>query len=38
MGNQQGSSEMLPVGSYMFQIDLGGDGSIDEQGWLYITK
>jgi gliding motility-associated-like protein len=37
-GNYQGSSEMLPVGSYLYQIDLGGDGSIDVQGWLYITK
>lgn len=38
MGNYQGSNEMLPVGSYLYQIDLGGDGSIDSQGWLYITK
>jgi gliding motility-associated-like protein len=37
-GNLQGSSEMLPVGSYMYQIDLEGDGTIDVQGWLYITK
>jgi gliding motility-associated-like protein len=37
-GNYQGRSEMLPVGSYLYQIDLGSDGSIDEQGWLYITK
>ena len=37
-GNYQGSSEMLPVGSYLYQIDLGGDGTIDSQGWLYITK
>ena len=37
-GNYQGSSEMLPVGSYLYQIDLGGDGTIDDQGWLYITK
>ena len=37
-GNYQGSSEMLPVGSYLFQIDLDGDGTIDSQGWLYITK
>jgi gliding motility-associated-like protein len=37
-GNYQGSSEMLPVGSYLYQIDLGGNGSIDVQGWLYITK
>jgi gliding motility-associated-like protein len=29
---------MLPVGSYFYQIDLEGDGSIDSQGWLYITK
>jgi hypothetical protein len=29
---------MLPVGSYLYQIDLGSDGSIDEQGWIYITK
>ncbi|WP_374505928.1 FG-GAP-like repeat-containing protein [Flavobacterium sp.] len=37
-GNLQGSSEMLPTGSYMYQVDLGGDGTIDSQGWLYITK
>ena len=37
-GNYQGSSEMLPIGSYLYQIDLDGDGSIDEQAWLYITK
>jgi gliding motility-associated-like protein len=24
--------------SYMYQIDLNGDGTIDAQGWLYITK
>jgi hypothetical protein len=29
---------MLPTGSYLYQVDLGGDGSIDEQGWIYITK
>jgi hypothetical protein len=29
---------MVPVGSYLYQIDLGGDGTIDSQGWLYITK
>ena len=37
-GNYQGSSEILPIGSYLYQIDLDGDGSIDEQAWLYITK
>jgi gliding motility-associated-like protein len=37
-GSYQGSGEMLPTGSYLYQVDLGGDGSIDEQGWIYITK
>ena len=37
-GNYEGNNEMLPVGSYLYQIDLGSDGSIDSQGWLYITK
>jgi gliding motility-associated-like protein len=37
-GNYQGRSEMLPAGSYFYQIDLGSDGTIDEQGWMYITK
>ncbi len=37
-GHYEGRNEMLPVGSYLYQIDLGGDGSIDSQGWLYITK
>jgi gliding motility-associated-like protein len=38
IGNYQGSNEMLPIGSYFYQIDLNGDGTIDAQGWLYITK
>jgi gliding motility-associated-like protein len=37
-GNYQGRSEMLPTGSYFYQIDLGSDGTIDKQGWMYITK
>lgn len=37
-GNYQGRSEMLPAGSYFYQIDLGSDGTIDEQAWMYITK
>ncbi len=37
-GNYQGRSEMVPVGSYLYRIDLDSNGSIDEQGWLYITK
>ncbi len=32
-------NESLPSsGSYMYQIDLDGNGTIDAQGWLYITK
>ena len=37
-GHYKDNSEKLPTsGSYFYQIDLGGDGSIDAQGWLYIT-
>ena len=38
-GHYKDYDEKLPTsGSYFYQIDLGGDGSIDAQGWLYITK
>ena len=37
-GTYQGSGEILPSGSYLYQIDLNGDGSMDSEGWLYITK
>ncbi|MEN9876713.1 MAG: hypothetical protein RLZZ529_1710 [Bacteroidota bacterium] len=38
-GHYKNNSEKLPTsGSYFYQIDLGGDGSIDAQGWLYITQ
>jgi gliding motility-associated-like protein len=38
-GHYRDYTEKLPSsGSYSYQIDLGGDGSIDIQGWLYITK
>jgi gliding motility-associated-like protein len=38
-GHYKDNSEKLPTsGSYFYQIDLGGDGTIDSQGWLYITK
>ena len=37
-GHYKDNSETLPTGSYFYQVDLGGDGSIDVQGWLYITK
>jgi gliding motility-associated-like protein len=38
-GHYKDYKESLPSsGSYFYQIDLGGDGTIDAQGWLYITK
>jgi gliding motility-associated-like protein len=38
-GHYRDYKENLPSsGSYFYQIDLGGDGTIDSQGWLYITK
>ena len=33
------NTETLPEGgSYYYQIDLDGDGSIDKEGWLYISR
>lgn len=37
-GHNEKNNQELPVGSYLFQIDLAGDGTIDNQGWLYIAK
>jgi gliding motility-associated-like protein len=38
-GHYKDFSNNLPTsGSYFYQIDLAGDGSIDLKGWLYITK
>ena len=38
-GHYKDYSDSLPTsGSYYYQIDLGGDGTIDLKGWLYITK
>lgn len=38
-GHYKDYIENLPSSSsYLYQIDLGGDGTIDSQGWLYITK
>ena len=28
----------LPSGSYLYMIDLDGDGSIDYEGWMFITR
>jgi gliding motility-associated-like protein len=38
-GHYKNLKEGLPSsGAYMYQIDLNGDGTIDAQGWLYITN
>ena len=38
-GRYKDFKDSLPSSaSYYYQIDLGGDGTIDNQGWLYITK
>jgi gliding motility-associated-like protein len=38
-GHYKDFKDSLPSSaSYHYQIDLGGDGTIDNQGWLYITK
>ena len=38
-GHYKDLKEGLPTtGSYLYQIDINGDGSIDAQGWLYITN
>lgn len=36
-GTYDDRSERLPAGPYYYQIDLAGDGSIDFNGWIYIT-
>jgi len=34
-----GSNSLLPeASSYYYQIDLDGNGTVDYDGWLYITK
>ena len=37
-GHYNNSQDALPTSaSYLYQIDLNGDGTIDLQGWLYLT-
>ena len=36
--NGQYDGNLLPEGSYYFQIDLKGSGNMDQDGWLYLTK
>lgn len=35
-GTRNGSP--LPEGSYYYRIDLEGKGSIEFEGWLYLTR
>lgn len=38
-GHYVNKSNALPSGSsYYYQIDLDGDGTVDHDGWIYITK
>jgi gliding motility-associated-like protein len=38
-GHYNGSSTSLPKSaSYLYQVDLNSDGTIEYSGWLYITK
>jgi gliding motility-associated-like protein len=37
-GEYKNTGSIVAVGSYFYQIDLGNDGSIDKQGWIYIAK
>ena len=36
-GTYKDRSEKLPSGPYYYQIDLNGNGSVDNDGWIYIT-
>ena len=35
-GNYKG--DMLPEGSYYYQVYLNGSGNMDQDGWIYLTK
>lgn len=38
-GSFQNNVDTLPEGSsYFYQIDLDGDGDVEKEGWLYITR
>jgi gliding motility-associated-like protein len=37
-GYYKNNSTSLPDSSYYYQIDFEGDGSIDKDGWIYISK
>ena len=35
-GDYNGS--ILPVGSYLYMVDVDGNGTIDFEGWLYLSN
>ena len=37
-GHYKNNSEELPQAPYYYQIDINNDGSIEYNGWIYITK
>ena len=37
-GHYGNNSGPLPDASYYYQIDIDGNGSLDYDGWIYITK
>ena len=37
-GFYKDQTQPLPDGSYYYQIDLNGDGKVDNDGWIYITR
>jgi gliding motility-associated-like protein len=37
-GYYKNQTEPLPEGSYYYQIDLEGDGKLENDGWIYITR
>jgi gliding motility-associated-like protein len=37
-GHYKNLNQPLPDGSYYYQIDLDGNGSVDKEGWIYITR
>ncbi len=37
-GNHVNRTNALPSSSYYYQIDLDGDGTVEHDGWIYITQ
>ncbi|RKS99645.1 gliding motility-associated C-terminal domain-containing protein [Flavobacterium sp. 123] len=37
-GSYKNTGKIVAAGSYFYQVDLGGDGSVDLQGWIYIAN